>query len=52
MQVESDKPLSERGTYLHPEAYGQSIEKQVDFTQLENLSKTEQIPSEPPKARR
>ncbi len=29
--VEEEKPVSERGTYLHPEAYGQPEERGVDW---------------------
>jgi hypothetical protein len=30
IKVEQDKPAAERGTFLHPEAFGQSVDKSVE----------------------
>jgi hypothetical protein len=35
--VEEEKPDGERGTYLHPEVYGQSAEQYVDFAREREL---------------
>ena len=37
MQVEVTKPLSEQGTYLHPEVYGQSVGKRRNHRSLQDL---------------
>ncbi len=39
--VEEDKPEGERGTYLHPEAWGQPKERGLDF------QRDAQLPREP-----
>ena len=39
IQVEEAKPEPERGTYLHPESFGQPAEKNVLFVQHPQLSK-------------
>ncbi|MEA1981836.1 MAG: hypothetical protein U9N54_12830, partial [candidate division Zixibacteria bacterium] len=39
IEVEIDKPTKEIGTYLHPEAFGQPIEKDVNY---EHIKKAEE----------
>lgn len=36
-QIEEDKPEDERGTYLHPEVYGQPKEKGLSYRQQQEL---------------
>jgi len=34
IEVETDKPIEEVGTYLHPKEFGQPLEKQVDYEEM------------------
>jgi hypothetical protein len=36
IQVETDKPAEEQGKYLHHEAYGQPVERSVDYRNLKS----------------
>jgi hypothetical protein len=37
MQVEEDKPAQKRGTYLHPEAFGQPVTRSEGYLKIRNL---------------
>ena len=45
--VEEEKPAKERGTYLHPDAFGQPAEKGVNWEREADLRKHEKQAAPP-----